>query len=91
MEKTKLDREEQILEDEIGNGEWAETENMEKEIKHYRLQAKKFLSKKKNINIRLTEWDYNKIKARAAEDGLPYQTLVSSLIHQYLSGKIKAV
>lgn len=91
MGKTKLNTEERALENEIENGEWSETENMEQEIKRYQAQAKTFLSKNKNINIRLTEWDYNKIKARAAEEGLPYQTLVSSLIHKYLSGKIKTV
>ena len=88
MGKTELNLEERELENEIETGEWRETENMEQEIKRYQTQAKNFLRKNKNINIRLTEWDYNKIKARAAEEGLPYQTLVSSLIHRYLSGKI---
>ena len=56
-----------------------------------RLQAiaKATLDKTKNINIRLSESDLLKIKALAAEKGLPYQTLVASVIHQYSNGKLQ--
>lgn len=54
----------------------------------YRGYAKAALDKTKNINLRISENDLLKIKARAAEKGIPYQTLMASLIHQYSAGKI---
>ncbi|MEE9905797.1 MAG: hypothetical protein K4305_10310 [Chlorobium sp.] len=42
---------------------------------------------KKRINIRISESDLNRLKAKSLEEGIPYQTLVSSLIHRYVSGK----
>jgi predicted DNA binding CopG/RHH family protein len=41
--------------------------------------------KDKCINIRLTTTDLQNIKARALEEGLPYQTLISSIIHKYIN------
>ena len=40
------------------------------------------LNKTKNINIRLSEKDLHKIKVKAMEKGIPYQTFIASLIHQ---------
>lgn len=45
--------------------------------------------KKKNINMRATENDLEKLKARAADLGIGYQTIITALIRQYLSGKIR--
>ena len=47
------------------------------------------MNKNRNINIRLSSKDLLKLKSKASERGLPYQTLVASLIHQYNEGKIK--
>jgi len=45
-------------------------------------------NKTKNINIRISEYDIGKIKLRSAEEGIPYQTLISSIIHKYVTGKL---
>ena len=45
-------------------------------------------NKTKNINIRISAHDIAKIKQRSAEEGIPYQTLISSIIHKYISGKL---
>ena len=45
-------------------------------------------NKTKNINIRISEYDIEKIKQRSAEEGIPYQTLISSIIHKYITGKL---
>jgi predicted DNA binding CopG/RHH family protein len=47
------------------------------------------MSKKKAISIRLLESDLERIKAKSLSQGMPYQTLLSALIHQYANGKIK--
>jgi predicted DNA binding CopG/RHH family protein len=59
------------------------------EIKRYRQIACSQMNKKKAISIRLLESDIERIKAKSLSQGLPYQTLISSLIHQYANGKIK--
>ena len=51
--------------------------------------AKETLKKNKNINIRISENDLESIKLLAAREGMPYQTLIGSLIHKYASGYLK--
>ena len=45
-------------------------------------------NKTKNINIRISAYDIEKVKQRSAEEGIPYQTLISSIIHKYVTGKL---
>ena len=45
-------------------------------------------NKTKNINIRISAYDIEKIKQRSVEEGIPYQTLISSVIHKYVTGKL---
>jgi len=45
-------------------------------------------NKTKNINIRISAYDIEKVKQRAAEEGIPYQTLISSIVHKYVTGKL---
>lgn len=51
--------------------------------------AKK-MKKDCRITIRLSSYDLDIIRARAAEDGLPYQTLIASVIHQFATGRLRA-
>ena len=89
MKKLLLTKEEAALENEIENGEWVAVPDMAEEIKKYQTHARNALNKIKKINIRMSDWDYNNIKLRAVQEGLPYQTLVSSIIHKYLTGQMK--
>jgi predicted DNA binding CopG/RHH family protein len=84
----KLDKEEQELLDSIESGEWQSVENLEDEIKKYQDIAKNTLKKDKRINIRLSSQDLNMLKMNAIELGIPYQTLVTSVLHQYVTGKL---
>jgi len=45
-------------------------------------------NKTKNINIRISDYDLQKVKHRSAEEGIPYQTLISSIIHKYITGRL---
>ena len=90
-QKLLLNKEEVVLEKEIENGEWVAVPDMVEEIKNYQSHARNALNKIKKINIRMSDWDYNNIKLRAVQEGLPYQTLVSSIIHKYLTGQMKTV
>ncbi len=64
-------------------------ENFENELLEARMAAKNYLNKTKNINIRIPEFDMLMLKRKSAELNIPYQTILSSLIHQYVSGKLK--
>ncbi len=57
--------------------------NKKKEIKRYKGYANASLDKTKNINIRISERDLFKVKTLALKKGLPYQTLISSIVHQH--------
>ncbi len=57
--------------------------NKKQEIARYQSYAKSSLDKTKNINIRISERDLLKVKALALKKGLPYQTLISSIVHQH--------
>ena len=50
--------------------------------------ARNTFKKTRRVNLRVTERDYNRAHARAREEGIPYQTLLSSVIHKYLSGRL---
>lgn len=86
MKYITLDKDEEKIESDFEAGKYKSVSD-KKTLSHYQKIAQSTLDKTKNINIRLTEKDLLRIKAKAAEKGLPYQTLVSSVLHQYLSGK----
>jgi len=44
--------------------------------------------KSKNINIRISEYDLEKLREKSVSEGLPYQTLISSIIHKYVSNQL---
>ena len=78
--------ENQILSD-FDTGRLKQVKNARKEIARYMSYAKSTLNKTRNINIRLAHRDLQKLKALATEKGLPYQTFLSSLLHQYSAKK----
>ena len=84
-----LDNEELIILNALENGELKRSVDADEEIAYAKATSKKYLSKSKNVTIRLSIADVNAIKNRSFETGIPYQTIVSSLIHQYAIGKIK--
>ena len=78
----ELDPEEQELQNSIENEEWISVKNS-KSLQAKIVEAAKFTNAKtKTINIRLPEKDLYKLKAKAAEEGMPYQTLVASILHK---------
>ena len=58
------------------------------EVQHFRTIARNTLAKSERIGLRLTKADLEAIKIRAAKQGLGYQTLIASLVHQYVTGQL---
>ena len=77
-----LDAEERALYESVENGEFVPVANQEEEKVKAMAAAKATLNKTRNINIRLSERDLYKLKAKAVEEGIPYQTLASSILHK---------
>lgn len=89
MKYLKLDKEEEEIEKALEQGKFKSVPNVKSEIARYQAYAKAALDKNKNINIRISEGDLLKLKTKASEKGIPYQTLMASVLHQYSTGKIK--
>ena len=82
---TPLDQEERDLMESIEHNEWQPVKNVAAEKEKAVSAARNTLKKDKRINLRLTQKDYYQIQIKAIEEGIPYQTLISSLIHKYLN------
>ena len=83
-----LDREEIEILEQYERGEFRSVPNMEQAIQWAREAARNTFKKTKRVNLRVTERDFNLAHARAREEGIPYQTLLSSVIHKYLRGRL---
>lgn len=84
MKYEALEPWEKEISDAVENGEFVSSPDAEKEIKYLRALADSMLKKQKNINIRISEHDLLKLRAKALEEGIPYQTYISSLIHKHI-------
>lgn len=82
---SQLDKEEKeivrVFEREISKS----VPNLKKEIAYFTEVAKQSTARTKSINLRLSERDLHLVKAKAAAEGVPYQTLLASLIHKYVA------
>ena len=69
-------------------GEWKPVKNLKKEMQRYREAAVETLLKNRRVNIRISAMDLEGLQAKAAAEGLPYQTLMASVLHKYVSGRL---
>ncbi len=68
--------------------EWKSVKNKKKEISRYQQIAKNTFRKDSRINIRMSSKDIQAIQLKALEEGIPYQTLISSVLHKYVAGRL---
>ncbi|MGB5618746.1 MAG: antitoxin [Desulfobacterales bacterium] len=83
-----VDKEERDLMESIERDEWRPVKNFNQEKEKAIAAARNTLKKDKRINLRLSQKDYQQIQIKAIEEGIPYQTLISSVIHKYLNGTL---
>ena len=83
MNKVYFDDEERELAESFERGEWRSVKNVKREAQKLRDAAKNTLKKDARINIRLSSKDLGDIQVIAAREGIPYQTLISSILHKY--------
>jgi predicted DNA binding CopG/RHH family protein len=83
-----LDKEESDLMKSLENDEWQSVKDLKQQKKAAVEASRNTLKKEKRINLRLSQKDYHEIQIKAVEEGIPYQTLISSIIHKYLNGSL---
>lgn len=83
--KTVLDKDEERLIVDYEHGTFRPAENQDVAKKEAREAARRYTRKDARINIRLSTADLEMLKRRAAEEGLPYQSLIASILHKYVS------
>jgi len=86
--KAKLDHEEAKLLSSFEKGEWRSVKEVAVEKMHAQKMAAKSLRKDVRINIRLSSADVDQLKQKAAYEGMPYQTLIASVLHKYAAGHL---
>ncbi len=91
MSRNQLQSDEEELQI-LGDFEQGEFES----IKHFREEkrrleeaARNTLQKDKRINIRISSRDLEKLQKRATKEGIPYQTLIASTLHKFVTGKLQ--
>ena len=85
----KINTEELEILENYEKGNLIKSKSIKEDIKEAKEAAKNTISKLKHISIRLSEKDIKKLKIKAIETGISYQTLIGALIHQYTENKIK--
>jgi predicted DNA binding CopG/RHH family protein len=85
---TNLNKEEQEILESYENDEWVSV-TTPASIEKYKLMAKSTFKKDKRVNIRMSEMDLELLQERALIEGLPYQTLMSSVLHKFVTGRLK--
>ena len=84
----KLDANEKEILESVERGEWRSARGGKRE-RRYARYARATFRKDRRLNIRISSKDLEAIQKRALEEGLPYQTLIASLLHKYASGRLK--
>lgn len=86
--KTKLTKEEQALLRSFEEGEWTPVVDLSERKKELMEYSRNSLRKDCRLNIRISERDLIELQRKAVEEGLPYQTYVSSVLHKFINGSL---
>lgn len=86
---TNLDQEEREILEAFEQRELRSIDNLEVELKKHREYAAETFKKDKRISIRISNRDLERLRKRALQEGLPYQTLITSILHKYVDGRLK--
>jgi predicted DNA binding CopG/RHH family protein len=87
--KKRLDRYEAEILTAYEKGKLVSVQPSREQLRSFRETAKATVIKDRRVNIRMSSADLMDIQARALEEGIPYQTLISSVLHKYVSGRLR--
>jgi len=84
----KFDNEELEILEAFDNGKLKRSKNVSEQLENHQAISEASFKKDARINIRLSSKDLRAIQSKALKEGMPYQTLVSSVIHKYVDGQL---
>ena len=88
-EKThKLSNEEKEILESYEADEWQPVDDRENELPIYQQYANATYKKDKRVNIRISTKNLEALQKKALEEGIPYQTLISSVLHKFINGRL---
>ncbi len=87
--KAKLDPGEKDLLQSFEAGEWHSASDRETVLEEHRSHARATFRKDRRLNIRISGKDLEALQKRALAEGLPYQTFIASILHKYVSGRLR--
>ncbi|MCA9939187.1 MAG: hypothetical protein KC418_11115 [Anaerolineales bacterium] len=85
----QLDEEEREILEAFEHGALKSVVDLDRELEEHRQYAAATFKKDKRINIRISSRDLVALQKRALAEGLPYQTLIASILHKYVDGQLK--
>jgi predicted DNA binding CopG/RHH family protein len=88
MATHELDAEEQAILDSYERGEWQSIPTLSEERQRYQASAVAALRKSRRVSVSLPPEDFEAIRQRAIAKGVPYQTLIASIVHQFVAGHL---
>ena len=83
-----IDKHEKDILEDFENREFVSVDDLNKESKLAKKAAKNFMKRDNRINIRISGADLNMVRRLAVQEGLPYQTLLASVIHKFVTGRL---
>jgi predicted DNA binding CopG/RHH family protein len=86
MRKHRPSYEEEIAKD-YEKGRFKSVAPSKAELKRFKEAARATFIKNRRVNVRLSSPDLMDIQTRAAEEGVPYQTLIASVLHKFVTGR----
>ena len=86
--KFEIEQDEQDILDDFEKGALVSVDNLTEEMQIAKQAAKNFMKRDNRINIRVSGSDLNMIRRIAIQEGLPYQTLLASIIHKFAAGRL---
>ncbi len=88
MTTHEIDVEEQDFLESYERGEWQSVAKLEEELQHYQAYAAATIQKRRLVAIDLPAEDLAEIRQQALEKGIPYQTLIAQIVHEFVSGRL---
>ena len=86
---TRLSKEEREILDAFESGRVKSVRGKTTRLKEHRAYAEATFRKDKRVNIRISSRDLNLLQRRAITEGIPYQTLIASVLHKFVDGRLK--
>jgi predicted DNA binding CopG/RHH family protein len=88
MKPQEFDLEEQELLESYEREEWKPIANLQEELEHYQAYAAATIRRNRLVSIDLSPEDFQEIQQQAMERGIPFQTLLSNIVHQFAAGRL---